>query len=113
MLDRTAGSDGGFEDRKGNGRGNLGEFLQNDQGFQIAEAEPAILFRHIDPEEAHLRIALDMLTGRCLVLFLELAGDFRHFLRRKAARRLLQFALLTRQLEIHERSSGLLYYRFS
>ena len=101
VLDRAHRADGAFEDGKGDGGRDLGEFLQHDQGFEITQPQTAQIFRHVDAEKAHFRVALDPFGGQRLVFLFKGAGDFAHFALGKGAGGFLQLALIVGQSKIH------------
>ena len=100
-LDRAHGPHAGFEDRKGQCRGALAEFLQHQQGFETAQAESAVTGVDVDAEKSHLGIFADELVRRrhtgTLGLGCERHQPFAHVL----ARRRLQGELLVIESKVH------------
>jgi hypothetical protein len=103
MLDRPNRADHRLEDWKGDGARDLGELLEHDQRLEVAEAESAQRLRNVDPEKAHVGVALHQLARGRDIVSLERRGDLRQLRSREAPRRLLQLALIVAEPEIHRR----------
>jgi hypothetical protein len=105
-LDGAHRADAGLEHGEAHRGRNLAELLEHQQCLDVAEAEAAVAFGHVDAQEAHLgEFPDDRLVGRVVGLF-ALPGDVRQFRAGKVARGFLQRALFVGQLEIH--AGGLL-----
>ena len=107
LVDGAHRADQRLEHRESDRVGNLGKFLQHQQRFKVAEAQPAIFDRKVDPQKAHLAIGAKHVVRDGIVLRLHVACQRGQFLLREFARGFLQLALLVGQLEVHGRLNPL------
>ena len=105
MRNGEDGAKARLEDGKGDGRRDLGEFLEHDDGIEMGKAVSAISFRKVDAQVAERGVARHHVGRDRFIVLFELFRERRQLRLREFSRRIAQVFLLFRQTKIHDCSA--------